>query len=140
MPLVELIRGEDFVASARTLPARFETGAGAYSVRVTLNSRQQYVAHGFVVEPARTVQRSVEVPAGQIQIFVSGGRYQGDLRPFVEVYQEGRFVASYSGSPARFQLLAGSYTARVRESGRATVSKNFEIKAGEDLTIKLEAP
>jgi hypothetical protein len=139
-PLVELIRGEDFVASAKTLPARFETGAGAYSVRVTLDSRQQYVADGFVVEAARTVQRSVEVPAGQVQIFVTGKRYQGGLRPFVEVYQEGRFVASYSGSPARFQLLAGSYAARVRESGRAIISRNFEIKAGADLTLQLDVP
>jgi hypothetical protein len=82
----------------------------------------------------------VEVPAGQILIFVSGGRYQGALQPFVEVSREGRFVASNSGSPARFQLLAGSYTARVRESGRASVSKNFEVKAGDDLTIRLDAP
>jgi hypothetical protein len=140
MPLIELIRGEDFVASAKSVPARFETGAGTYSVRVTLDSRQQYVAHGLVVEPARTVQRSVTVPAGQVQILVAGRRYQGAQRPFVEVYQESRFVASYSGSPARFQLLAGSYTARVRESGRATVSKNFEMKAEEDLTIQLNVP
>lgn len=139
-PLVELIRGPDFVASAKTLPARFETSAGAYSVRVTLSSRQQHVAHGIVVEPGRTVEKRVEVPAGQILIFVSGGRYQGALQPFVEVSREGRFVASNSGSPARFQLLAGSYTARVRESGRASVSKNFEVKAGDDLTIRLDAP
>jgi hypothetical protein len=140
MPAVELIQGEDFVASARSLPARFETGAGTYALRVTLNSRQQYVARGLVVEPARTLQRTVEVPAGQVRILVSGNRYQGALRPFVEVLQAGRFVASYSGSPAHFQLLAGDYTARVREAGRAIVSKEFQVKAGQDPTIELRAP
>jgi hypothetical protein len=140
MPTVELIQGEDFVASARSLPARFETGAGSYALRVTLNSRQQYVAQGLVIEPARTVQKTVEVPAGQVQILVSGKRYQGALRPFVEVHQEGRFICSYSGSPVFFQLLAGAYTARVREAGRAIVTKDFQVKAGQDLTIELMAP
>lgn len=140
MPAIELIQGEDFVASARSLPARFETGAGSYALRVTLNSRQQYVAQGLVVEPARTVQKTVEVPAGQVRILVAGKRYQGALRPFVEVHQEGRFIASYSGSPVNFQLLAGAYTARVREAGRAIVSKDFQVKAGQDLMIELMAP
>lgn len=140
MPIVELVRGADYVAGARSLPARFEAGAGTYSLRVTLSSRQQYIADGLVIEPARTVQRKVEVPAGQAQIFVSGGRYQGGLRPFVEIYQDNRFVASYSGSPALFQLLTGSYTARVRESGRAVISRDFQIKAGEDLSFGLNVP
>jgi hypothetical protein len=139
-PLVELIRGENYVATAKSLPARFETGVGTYGLRVTLNSRQQYVARGLTIEPARTVEKLVEVPAGQIQIFVSGRRFQGAMRPFVEVYQEDRFVASHSGSPADFQLLAGSYVARVREGGRALATKAFVVKAGGDLRVDLNVP
>jgi hypothetical protein len=137
---VELIRGEDYVAGAKSLPARFEAGAGSYGLRVTLNSRQQYVARGLVIEAARAVERNVEVPASEVQIFVTGKRYQGAARPFVEVYQEDRFVASHSGSPAVLQLLPGLYSARVRESGRSISTRAFQVKAGEDMRIDLIVP
>lgn len=139
-PMVELIRGEDYVAGARSLPARFEAGAGTYSLRVTLNSRQQYIARGLVIEAARSIERAVEVPAAQVEIHVSGRRYQGAVRPFVEIYQSDRFVASHSGSPALLQLLPGSYSARVREGGRSIANRTFQVTGGEDLRIDLNVP
>jgi hypothetical protein len=139
-PLVELVRGDDFVASAKSLPARFEAGAGTYGLRVTLNSGQQYVAPGLVIRTAQPAQRVVEVPAGQVQIFVTGKRYRGARRPFVEVYQADRFVVSRSGSPSSIQLLAGSYIVQVRESGRALSRRAFQVKPGEDLRIDLHVP
>ncbi len=139
-PMVELLRGDDFVASSKSLPARFEAGVGTYALRVTLNSRQQYVARGLVIEAARSIQRTVEVPAGQVQIFTGGRRFKDGHRPFVEIYQTDRFVASQSGSPASFQLLEGSYTVQVREGGRAISKRAFQVKPGDDLRIDLDVP
>lgn len=139
---VDLMRNDRVVASTRAAPARFESAAGSYDVRVTLSSRQQFLVHGLAVEPARTVERVVEVPAGLVRVSVTGARYTGGLRPFVEVVEEknSRFVASYPDSPADFQLLPGGYVARVRDSRGIAASKGFRVNAGAEMSVTLNVP
>jgi len=59
-----------------------------------------------------------------------GGRF-----PRVELFQNGRFVTALADNPARFQILAGTYTITARGDQTEFGSREITIRPGEDPTV-----
>lgn len=143
-PMVQLWRrGEAApVAGLSESKATFQAQAGEYTVRVGLSSGETKEFPGVVIAPGETTAKTLEVPAGELEVTVTGGKYapRTNPYPYIEVRQNGRMVTALSDNPARFQLLAGKYTIAVTENGNVIVSKEIDVGAGDDINLPLQTP
>lgn len=142
--MVELRReGEaNPVAGTTDQPARFQAEAGTYLVRVGLSGNQTRDFPGLRIVAGETSSTTLEVPAGEIEVNVSGGKYAPRANPFpyVEVRQSGRMVTALSDNPARFQLLAGKYTISVTENGNPVAGREVDVAPGAEQSVALSVP
>ncbi|MBI5687937.1 MAG: carboxypeptidase regulatory-like domain-containing protein [Verrucomicrobia bacterium] len=137
VPLIHLKAGSQLVSSVTELPAKFQAQEGNYSVEVQLPTNQNYTIPDLAIRAGETTRKAVEVPCAVLTVVVNVPPYQpGSGRfPRVELQQNGRFVAALVDNPARFQILAGTYTISARGDQTEFGSREIAIRPGEDPTV-----
>lgn len=137
VPLIHLKDGLRLVSSVTELPARFQAQEGNYSVEVQFPTTQNYTISDLAIRAGETARRAVEVPCAVLTVVVNVPPYQpGSGRfPRVELFQNGRFVTALADNPARFQILAGTYTITARGDQTEFGSREIAIRPGEDPTV-----
>lgn len=138
-PNIELRAAGALVSAVSESPAKFQAPAGSYTVRVNLINGQTFDIPDMAIAAGQTTQRTIEVPCAQVTVKVSGGPYApgSGKYPFVEIQKEGRMVTALADNPARFFLLAGDYTAGIREGGEMLGAKTFTVQGGQDQVVEI---
>lgn len=137
VPLIHLKAGSQLVSSVTELPAKFQAPEGSYSVEVQFPTTQNYVIPNLAIRAGETTRQAVEVPCAVLTVVVSIPPYQpGSGRfPRIELQRNGRFVTALVDNPARFQILAGTYTITARGDQTEFGSREITIRPGEDPTV-----
>ena len=137
VPLIHLKAGSQLVSSVTELPAKFQAPEGNYSVEVQLPTTQNYVIPSLGIRAGETTRQSVEVPCAVLTVVVNIPPYQPGSGKFprIELQRNGRFVTALVDNPARFQILAGTYTITARGDQTEFGSRQITIRPGEDPTV-----
>ena len=142
-PMIELRRPDEAnpVAGMADHTARFQAQAGSYTVRVGLAGVQKKDFPGVAIKAGETASAELEVPGGDVEVTVSGGRYAPGANPlpYVQVLQDGAMLTALTANPARFQLLAGRYTLGLSGDGKTVTTKVIDVRQGDDLAVELRA-
>jgi hypothetical protein len=132
-PMIQLMQNNRLVAAESQSPARFQAQEGIYSVRVDFSGVQSYDTTNVLVRAGETLSQTIDVPCAQLAVDVTGGeRY-----PYVEILQAGRMLTALSDNPARFRLLAGTYTVGVQVGGELKGQTTVDLVAGQDQTLPI---
>lgn len=133
-PMIQLRQDGRLIAAASQSPARFQAQEGVYSVRVDFSGVQSYDATNVPVKAGEILVRTIDVPCARLEVDVSGGeRY-----PYVAVLQNGRMLTALSDNPARFRLLAGTYTVGVNVAGELKGPREVILESGRDQVIRID--
>lgn len=133
-PPIQLVRGDEIVASGVGPETAFDADPGVYTLRIQLMTTDQVIdVPDLRIVAGRTERRSIVAQVGQIRVRVQG------VAPLVQmIHSDGAIIASID-NPAAFVLLPGAYELVVinAATGAEIERRALTIAAGDTQSVEI---